>query len=569
MASAKIDGVDARRALMLVYYRAKEVEKQASEPPPYSSEPPSTQASSLDIGTEAKPEVHSVFDKLDFTPSPLELPTAAECIVHLKLLYAFAKLRYDVGNQEGIFGIDLEKGEDAKEEAPEGGVSHQPDGVHTQNQTNATGSAHPPIDEQKVAAALGERIREKRWSVFVTKAVDRFERWWNSLSSKANPAFLPLTTDDFESVPNRNLPFQYDMPGLEGWGSHILPPLDILMVWHSYMLNPRDYFEDCVRLSRHELWRTPFPWKAIHEAIDNETYVYTAPKEATDTFKESPGIQWHSADDDRQKLVLCPKCLNSVQVPWTRPPITTGPEAIEVYLNNDNGFAGPHFQEACPQCYFMITHEKLRVGKFINDVKALSLLKRPLPGTVLNSLGCPQTVITGKPLGAHDPFFPNRMVEKLPEFSHQALQTNIENMSIEKLKSMIENVIKPQSKWKMEIVNSEQSIPNLVAKYSKIAIRKMLSNYWDNSSVFGLDLVGAVLRQGTFVLKMRKIDWLNSPAVMTTMQRLIVQYHRFIRIIADNPRKVAVPTLAVDLAWVSPLLPFPSPLSIHYTDTQF
>jgi hypothetical protein len=550
MADAKINRADALRAGLMVGYQASATEKQVAEPPPYSSEPPPTQASSLDTGTEAKTEGKPVFDNLDFTPSPLELPTAAECIVHLKLLHAFAKLRHDVGNQEGIFGIDLEKGDVVREEPPEGGASHQPNGVHAPDETKATGSAHPPIEQQKAAAALGERIREKRWSVFVTKAVDRFERWWNSLSSKANPAFLPLTTDDFESLPNRNLPFQYQLPGLEGWGNHILPPLDILMVWHSYLLNPRIYFEDCLRLSRYELWRTPFPWKAINGAIDNETYVYTAPQEAIDTFKESPSIQWHSQDDDRQKSVLCPKCLDRVQVPWTRPPVITGPEAIESYLDNDTGFASQHFHEPCPQCYFDITHEKLRVGKFINDVKALSLLKRPLPGTILNSVGLVQKVAAGKFLGSHDPFFPNRLVEKLPLFSYQALRNNIGDLSIEELKSRIERVIKSKSKGNIEIVNSEQYKPDLVAKDSKIAIRKMLSQYWDNSSVFGLDLVGAVLRQGTFVLKMRKIDWLHSPAAMTTMQRLIVKYHRFIRIIADNPKKVAVPTLDVDLAWV-------------------
>jgi hypothetical protein len=562
MADAKINGADALRAALLVNYRAKAIEKQAAEPPPYSSKRPSAQTSSLDVETEANPELHPVFDKLDFTPSPLELPSTAECIVHLKLLHAFAKLRHNVGNQDGIFGINLEKGEDIKEEVPEGGASHQPNGVHAHSKTKGTGSAHPPIEEQKAAAALGERIREKRWSVFVTKAVDRFEKWWNSLSSKANPDFLPLTTDDFESTPNNNLPFQYHLPGLEGWGSRILPPLDILMVWHSYLLNPRVYFEDCVRLSRQELWRTPFPWKAIHEAIDNETYVYTVPKEATDTFKESPGISWYSQDDDQQKSILCPKCLNSVQVPWTRPPFTNGPESIESYLDNDTGFASPHFQEACPQCNFMITHEKLRVGKFISDVKALSLLKRPLPGTILNFLGCPQTISKGKHLGTHDPFFPNRLVEKLPEFSHHALQNNIENLSIEQLKSMIEGVMQTKSKGKIQIVNSEQYKTGMLARESKIAIRKMLSHYWENSSVFGLDLVGAVLRQGTFVLKMRKIDWLHSPTAMTTMQRLIVKYHRFIRIIADNPGKLAVPTLDVDLAWVSSHLFLPSPLSV-------
>lgn len=83
-----------------------------------------------------------------------------------------------------------------------------------------------------------------------------------------------------------------------------------------------------------------------------------------------------------------------------------------------------------------------------------------------------------------------------------------------------------------------------------MAIRKVLSHYWDNSSIFGIDLVGAVLRQGTFVQKMAKLDWLHSPSVLTTMQRLIVKYHRFVRLAGENPKKTVVPTLDVDLAWV-------------------
>ncbi|KAG5647730.1 hypothetical protein DXG03_008453 [Asterophora parasitica] len=52
--------------------------------------------------------------------------------------------------------------------------------------------------------------RELRWTWFVGRAVERFERWCQSLMS-----------DDTEA-------------GI--W--NVLPPLDALMVWHSYMLNP-------------------------------------------------------------------------------------------------------------------------------------------------------------------------------------------------------------------------------------------------------------------------------------------------------------------------------------------
>lgn len=83
----------------------------------------------------------------------------------------------------------------------------------------------------------------------------------------------------------------------------------------------------------------------------------------------------------------------------------------------------------------------------------------------------------------------------------------------------------------------------------KIAISRMMSSYWGNSSSFSLDLVGAVIRQGSFIEKMHSIDWIHSPAVTSTMTRLIKKYENFFRIMAEHPRNAAVPTLDVDLAW--------------------
>jgi hypothetical protein len=114
------------------------------------------------------------------------------------------------------------------------------------------------------------------------------------------------------------------------------------------------------------------------------------------------------------------------------------------------------------------------------------------------------------------------------------------------------------------LANAQQHKPFFIAKSSRIAVRKVLSHYWDNSSIFGIDLIGAVLRQGTFVQKMNKLDWLHSPSLMPTVQRLIVKYHRFVRLAADHPQKTVVPTLDIDLAWVNSL--FSSPHSTLPTD---
>jgi hypothetical protein len=318
------------------------------------------------------------------------------------------------------------------------------------------------------------------------------------------------------------------------------------MVWHSYLLNPRCYLEDCMRLSRHVLWRTFFPWKQVYDAIDDKTFGYSPNQGAKDGFATSSAIEWDWWSDDENKVIRCPKCCHDITVPYTRHATTSNSEKIEMYLSHDTGYAGQAFQETCQHCSLAVTHKKLRVGKFIADAEALILHQGPLPGTILDLQGIPE--LTGDyGINTHGPFFPNRVVTYLDDFAPAQLRLEIERLSIEALKTRFQTVMATPGKCKL--ANLSQYKPGILHKRSKIAVRRVLSHYWDNSSPFGIDLVGAVLRQSSFVLKMVKIDWLHSPAVIPTMQRLIVKYHRFIRMIADHPQKIMVPTLDVDLAW--------------------
>ena len=84
----------------------------------------------------------------------------------------------------------------------------------------------------------------------------------------------------------------------------------------------------------------------------------------------------------------------------------------------------------------------------------------------------------------------------------------------------------------------------------RIALRHMMSCYWENASQFSLDLVGAVFRQGSFIEKMHRINWIHSPAARFTMERLLIKYGRYLAIVAfSKGSQIAVPTLDVDLAW--------------------
>ena len=121
-----------------------------------------------------------------------------------------------------------------------------------------------------------------------------------------------------------------------------------------------------------------------------------------------------------------------------------------------------------------------------------------------------------------------------------------DSATIRDIRDIIESGLKDKQMMKKAL-----KVTNLrpLRREERVAIRRMMSSYWENSSIFSLDLVGAVVRQSSFVEKMHNIDWIHSPAVKATMTRLITKYERYFAILRNNPAKVAVPTLDVDLAW--------------------
>ena len=132
-------------------------------------------------------DITSAFSSLYLTDEPLDLPNAETCLAHLRLLYAFRELRLDVGYCHGLWGI-ADPGENSK--APE------------------------------VSLDVMSRLREKRWAVYLARAVDRYEAWWASRGS--------------ESVTLRSM-------GMRGSVAYEMFPLErtgASMVWDENMLVP-------------------------------------------------------------------------------------------------------------------------------------------------------------------------------------------------------------------------------------------------------------------------------------------------------------------------------------------
>ena len=307
------------------------------------------------------------------------------------------------------------------------------------------------------------------------------------------------------------------------------------------MLNPRDFLEDCIRYGRMSTWRSGFPFGPVNECIQDNTLDYAVSESCKKKFEQKVQLKWDNLDDSPGKTLECPRCSLENVVLWTK--ARYGANFLEAYKNS-TGYADNAFQAFCSHCDFKITHDRLRVHKFHQDLSHLLYQDEPMPGTLLSPNGIPE----GKPKRGNTVVydgmrFPNILMKSIGQDT-LLFCTAQSNMckSISDLRTHLEPRIKdPPALAEMRMAS--------VSKNCKIHFRRMMSRYWDNSNPFALDLVGAVIRQGIFVQKMDKIDWLHSPTIMETADRIIQKYSVFQSIMYSYPSSMAVPTLDVDLVW--------------------
>lgn len=145
-----------------------------------------------------------VFTITTLQPAVSGLPTVSQCAVHLELLEAFTWLHNRVYKEEAfseIFGEDPEK--------------------------------------------------NLWWRAVVEVAVARFGIWWEVVNKELK------AREEAEAGVLNNGNSMKVLP------RDLLPPLDVLMVWHSYMLNPRRYNEDCIWFGMSAMMNLAFPYEHI------------------------------------------------------------------------------------------------------------------------------------------------------------------------------------------------------------------------------------------------------------------------------------------------------------------
>lgn len=157
-------------------------------------------------------DITAAFANLSLDQTPKD-PQVDTCLAHLKLLHAIQSMKEDVGYTDGLWGLwdsraDAEADIDIDLDAAQVSLPSAKDKT-------------TPDDDQKIRLS---KIREKRWALFVARAVDRYEAWWATFSHT-----MLREKDMVDGSGSVYHNFVYPGTCMK-WTEATIPPLDVLMV---------------------------------------------------------------------------------------------------------------------------------------------------------------------------------------------------------------------------------------------------------------------------------------------------------------------------------------------------
>ncbi|KAG9012494.1 hypothetical protein FRB94_005811 [Tulasnella sp. JGI-2019a] len=353
---------------------------------------------------------------------------------------------------------------------------------------------------------------DEAWTVFLERAVHRFQSWITQVIGNDG--------DDDITV---------DLSTARSLTADECPPIDVLMVWHTYMLSPRTYYEDCIRMHRGLQQVGSFPLLQMCATINAETLLPHPPTESRSTaFMSNTGEPFEppiTTSLEDTVPVSCPQCSTMLPIPWLSP--------------DGRGYAQRGFIAQCNVeggCQMVSDREMLGVRKFYEDME--KCVRTPgkfvLAGTLVDYR-------TGTPVP-----------ELAKELTGVVLKLNIESgPALQKAEGY-----GMQHGWKFKDVehlcrDGFLSKKNSAWIATPRALNIILAPYRHAGSC-SMDLPSAVLRQMSFIEKMVNLGWTEDGRFeedTNTLIRCVVRYHAFLDLMASTSGKFIVPTLDIDLAW--------------------
>ncbi|KAG6865062.1 hypothetical protein C0991_005381 [Blastosporella zonata] len=346
------------------------------------------------------------------------------------------------------------------------------------------------------------KTKDRCWGWFIALAVERFSIWCKSLQQKDSSKHA----------------------------AEALPPVDVLMVWHAYMLNPGWYAEDCGRVYGLRGLKDFTQVFSDSFSSDLEEILTSEPTEARlESWTSRTGRHFDPAQDaevHHSRQVLCPKCRKSLSVD---------------YMNEEGtGFLQENFRVKCldPGCEDVpkITRTVLGARKLAED------LARTAVGVNEYPPGLAGTIRTNQNAADHARGSLVRDSVLRAVAFERPLDATAETWVVSMLEAN-----------KYDLDQMRLTIAARMRVRGGILITRIISAY-QNDYMFSVELVGAVVRQGSFVKKMHELQWtqphfFDSNEDEVALQHSIARYHAFLDLMSASSASFYVPTLDIDLAW--------------------
>ncbi|KAI0339604.1 hypothetical protein BDW22DRAFT_1335746 [Trametopsis cervina] len=350
-----------------------------------------------------------------------------------------------------------------------------------------------------------------RWSSVVALAAERFYRWVSALA-EVNPSGK--------------------------WAEQELPPIDVLMVWHAYMLNPLWYAEDCERLPHLRALKKldDILLKSLVQIGDINTF--QASDARRERWQSSTNTAWDifdAASTMMTQKVECPKCYKYNSVP--------------VIDASGRGYFQQKFEYPCTSCGFTIKKDSLALLKFVRD---LTLDHKSPEDVAAYGSG---VYMAGSLWNQYKPkdethatliklrLRVDETLRPLPQVIHA-------DCALQESREVWMKYIMQKLDYSMAMLAPR--ITRLPG-YCVIRMKRVLVAYFDDKP-YSIDLVGAVIRQGSFIDKMSDFGWtmpgyFDDKEDEVVLVHSIARYHAFMDLMSSSPGAFFVPTLDIDLSW--------------------
>ncbi|KAH9832602.1 uncharacterized protein C8Q71DRAFT_860985 [Rhodofomes roseus] len=304
----------------------------------------------------------------------------------------------------------------------------------------------------------------RRWAWFVYLAVERFRLWVNCVTANKD---------------------------IEAWVTMEIPPLDVLMVWHAYMLNPT--YVCGMQKTVYAYLRSEYSLHALNDRLIRAVIVMGDPAQYQPSEKR--GLTW----------------LEQTGTPF---------DPIEALKQMS------HHEVVCPRCG---ATNAAHLAKDHNDPDAK--LDTYFPGTLRSPT---DVILTKRARAIKERIVSYGKVRRPKGYTPQQWRSKIKedfSYSISELR----DVARP-------------------AAASMGVMKRMIFSAYTDDSPFSIDLVGAVIRQCTFTNKMHAFGWtapgyFDTPGDGVVLIHAITRYHAFLDLMTGSPASFFVPTLDIDLVW--------------------